>query len=117
MDVLEVLHVLADHEQVILPLVHDLEFLDGLAVARMKDSEEELCLLAGFCNRRYGAEFKLVVADIEWRGTDEIHSTTWAFAGGIHRVVGMHRADPGRFFVDGLLTQEGWNHKGTKTQN
>ena len=30
---LEVLHVLADHEQVILPLVDDFEFLNGLAVA------------------------------------------------------------------------------------
>ena len=47
MDVLEVLHVLADDEQVILPLVHDLELLDRLAGAGMEDPEAQRRLLPG----------------------------------------------------------------------
>src|SRR4030095_13625461 len=38
-DVLEVSHVLADHEEVILPLVNGLELEDRFSSARMEDAE------------------------------------------------------------------------------
>ena len=56
MDVLEVLHVLADDEQMILPFVDDFELLDRFTGAGMKNPEEQLRLLPGLHDSRHGAE-------------------------------------------------------------
>jgi len=40
MDMLEIFHILADDEQVVLPFVDNLELLDGFAATGMEDPEE-----------------------------------------------------------------------------
>ena len=68
MDVLEVLHVLADDEQVILPLVHHLELRDRLAGARMEDAEAPASPSGPACTTA-GSVVKIepVVAHVERR--------------------------------------------------
>src|SRR5262245_7047361 len=112
MDVLEVLHVLADHEQVILPFVNHFEFLDGLACTRVKDAKHQLCLLAGLHYGRNRPEVQSVIADVERRSTNKVHAAAWTFAGDVHGVVAMHRAHP-RGVVFGLLRDQR-NHRGTE---
>src|SRR2546425_8912865 len=111
MDVLEVLHILADDEQVILPFVNDLEFLDGLASSRMKDSEQQLRLLPRPYDGRHSAEIQPIIPHIERRRTDKVHATARAFTGNVHRVIAVHRAHP-RGVAFGFL-RNGRNHEST----
>src|SRR5215475_11521856 len=48
MNMLEILHILADDEKMVLAFVYDLEFLDRLVTAWMKNAKQQLCLLTRF---------------------------------------------------------------------
>jgi hypothetical protein len=100
MDVLKVSHVLADDEQVVLPLVHGLELQYAFAGAWMRDAKLPLRGLASLHDRRFGGELEPVVADVEWRTAHERHAAARTRAGDVERVVRMHRAHEGRFPVE-----------------
>src|SRR5262249_24075572 len=96
MDMLKEFHVLADDEQMVLALMNDLEFLDGLAGSRMENPEQQLRLLSWFYDGRHGSEVEPVVPNIERGGANKVHAAARALSGNIHRVVPVHRAHPGR---------------------
>ena len=99
MDVLKVSHILTDHEQVILPLVHGLELQDAFACAWMGDAKLPLRGLAGLDDSRFGGELEPVVADVEWRTAHERHAAARTRACDVERVVRMHRAHERRFNI------------------
>src|SRR5207244_9718103 len=70
MYMLEVLHILADDEQVILPFVNHFEFLDGLAATGMENSKQQLRPLPRLQNSRHGAKIESIIAVIERSRTD-----------------------------------------------
>ena len=114
-NVLEVLHVLADDKQVILPFVHDLESLDRLARARMEDSEAQCGLLPRLHHRRRRGEVQTIIAHVKRRRAHQRHSAARTLPFYVQRVVGMHRAHIGDFILrrgrDGRSRGLGGGHK------
>src|SRR5215471_6948912 len=96
MNVLEILHVLADDEKMVLTFVYDFEFLDRLATAWMKNAKQQLCLLTRLNDRRNRLKVEPVITNIKWGRPDEIHAAARTFPGDVLRVVGMHRTHPRR---------------------
>jgi hypothetical protein len=94
MNMLEVLHVLADHEQVVLPFVDDFELLHDLAGAGVKNAKAQSRFLTHLDDRRDRAEIEIVVADVERRRVHERHAAARAGAGHVGRVIRMHRTHP-----------------------
>ena len=75
------LHVLADDEQVVLPLVHGLELLDRLARAGMNDPEIAAWRADRLDDGGDGAEVEIVVANVERGGVNERHAAPRTFPG------------------------------------
>src|SRR5215472_5287633 len=100
MNVLEILHVLADDEQVVLPFMYRLELLDHLASAGMDDAKAQRRLLARLHHRRDGTEVEPVVAHVERRRVHKRHTAARTRSLYVRGVVRMHRTDPrSRVFV------------------
>ena len=105
-DVLEMLHVLTDHEQVVLLLVHRLELAHEVAGARAADAHvpgRRFARPHGCWRRRRPAaadgpcrQFEPVVTHVERRRANERHAAFRTRAGDVERVVRMHRADERR---------------------
>ena len=93
MDVLEVLHVLPDHEQVILPLVNGLELRDSLVGIGLEHAEAPTRGLACPHHCRRGGQLQPIVADVEWGGLHQRHAAPRTGAGNVAGVVRVHRAD------------------------
>src|SRR5207244_12962367 len=72
-DVLEIVHVLADDEKVIQLVVHELELRDLLAGARVEHFEEQHDLPACRDDARHRLELQPVVAHVKGSREDEIH--------------------------------------------
>ena len=98
MNVLKVRHVLADDEEVILPLVHGLEFENRFTRAWMEDAEAPLRRFACLHDGRLGRELEPVVAHVERGTAHERHAAARTAACNIERVVGVHRAHECRGF-------------------
>src|SRR5262249_42625707 len=94
MDMLEVIHILTDHEEVILPFVDHFKLVDSLTVSRMKNSEQQLRLLAWLHNGGRSLKVETVISNIERRCANKLHAAAWTLPGEIHRIVRMHRANP-----------------------
>src|SRR5262245_44455815 len=94
MDMLEILHVLADHKQVILPLVDHFELPDRLTVTGMENSKKQFCALPRLYDRGYGPELQSIIADIKWRGAHQVHTASWTFARNVLSEIGMHGTHP-----------------------
>ncbi len=79
--------------------VHHLEFLHGIARTRMQNLEAHRGFLPGLHQRGHGTEVELIIANVEGRGANQIHPAARTLARHVHRVIGMHGANPGGFFV------------------
>ena len=100
MDVLEELHVLTDDEEMKLLFVHHLEFLHGIARTRMQNLEAHRGFLPGLHQRGHGTGSRADNRERR-RGAARTRSIPAArtLARHVHRVIGMHGANPGGFFV------------------
>ena len=108
MKVLVVLHVLADHEEVIAPVVHGHEVLHLLARAGVEDLETQPGRLTGADHGGFGRELQFVVTNVIRVRLDQHHAVAGTRAADIGRVVRMDRADVGDFLIG---IQDGWSHR------
>src|SRR5687768_3941659 len=96
MNVLELRHVLADDEQVVLALVNSFEARDRLVAIWPEHAKGPSRRLARTQHGRSGREIHAVVPHVEGRGLHEGHAATGTASRDLERVVGMHRTDEGR---------------------
>src|SRR5262245_30241565 len=101
MDMLEVLHVLTDHEQVVLPVVDDLKFFNDRIEARMGNPEAKRCFLTGNDNRWNRSKLQLVIAHIVGGRFYQRHSASRTLSGDIKCEIRMHRTQECCLFVLG----------------
>ena len=96
MQVLEVAHVLADHEQVITLVVNLFERRDSFTVPRISNGERHLEWTRGANGDRCGRELERVISRVEWIAEDERHLAFLALPRLRRRDVGMHGTEPCR---------------------
>ena len=99
-DVLEVLHVLANDKEMVSLLVDRLEARDPLTGARMKDPKTQRRLFSRRDNRWHRLEVHAIVADVERRRGNQRHAADGTTALVARCVFGMHRTDKRHGGVD-----------------
>jgi hypothetical protein len=91
--VLEVSHVLTDHEQVVLLFVNHLEVRDDSLRIRVEHTESPRRALTRAHDLWCRRELERVVAHVKRRRFDERHPAPRALPFDVGRIVGVHRAD------------------------